>query len=48
MQERNRFLDVVERLGNILADPVLIFIALIALLMAVNDVSGIRRKLCAR
>jgi p-aminobenzoyl-glutamate transporter AbgT len=29
MQERNRFLDGVERLGNALPDPALIFVALI-------------------
>ena len=35
-QERNRFLDAVERLGNALPDPVLIFVALIAVLMAMS------------
>src|SRR5688572_24187421 len=52
LHERSRFLDSVERLGNALPDPVLIFVGLIALLMgmsavgeaagwsAVNPVSG--------
>ena len=40
MQERNRFLDGVERLGNALPDPVLIFVGLIALLMAMSAVGA--------
>ena len=36
VQERNRFLDAVERLGNALPDPVLIFVALIAVLMGMS------------
>ena len=32
----NRFLDVVERLGNKLPDPVAIFVIIIVLLMAVS------------
>lgn len=36
MQERNRFLDGVERLGNVLPDPILIFVGLIAVLMAMS------------
>jgi len=40
MQERNRFLDGVERLGNALPDPVLIFVGLIAVLMAVSAVGA--------
>ena len=35
-QPRNHFLDRVERLGNALPDPVLIFVALIALLLAMS------------
>ena len=40
MRERNRFLDLVERLGNALPDPVLIFVGLIALLMALSAVGA--------
>jgi len=40
MQERNRFLDGVERLGNALPDPVVIFVGLIALLMAMSAVGA--------
>ena len=40
MQERNRFLDGVERLGNALPDPVLIFVGLIAALMAMSAVGA--------
>ncbi len=40
MHERNRFLDGVERFGNALPDPVLIFVGLIALLMAVSAVGA--------
>ena len=40
MQERNRFLDGVERLGNALPDPALIFVGLIALLMAMSAVGA--------
>ena len=40
VQERNRFLDGVERLGNALPDPVLIFVGLIAVLMAVAAVGA--------
>jgi aminobenzoyl-glutamate transport protein len=36
IQERNRFLDAVERLGNALPDPALIFVGLIAVLMALS------------
>jgi p-aminobenzoyl-glutamate transporter AbgT len=36
IQERNRFLDGVERLGNALPDPALIFVGLIAVLMALS------------
>ena len=32
----DRFLDLVERLGNALPDPVAIFLGIIALLMAVS------------
>ena len=39
-QERSRFLDAVERLGNALPDPVLIFVGLIALLMAMSTVGA--------
>ena len=38
--ERNGFLDGVERLGNALPDPVLIFVGLIAVLMAVAAVGA--------
>jgi aminobenzoyl-glutamate transport protein len=34
--KRNRFLDVVERLGNLLPDPVFIFIGIIAVLIVVS------------
>jgi aminobenzoyl-glutamate transport protein len=37
---RNRFLDGVERLGNALPDPVLIFVGLIVLLMAMSAVGS--------
>ncbi len=40
MQERNRFLDGVERLGNALPDPALIFVGMIAVLMAVSAVGA--------
>ena len=40
VQERNRFLDGVERLGNALPDPVLIFVGLIALLLAMSAVGA--------
>jgi aminobenzoyl-glutamate transport protein len=40
VQERNRLLDGVERLGNALPDPVLIFVGLIALLMAMSAVGA--------
>jgi aminobenzoyl-glutamate transport protein len=40
LQERNRFLDGVERLGNALPDPVLIFVGLIAVLMAVSAIGA--------
>ena len=36
VEERNRFLDAVERLGNALPDPVLIFIGLIAVLIGMS------------
>jgi len=39
-QERNRFLDGVERLGNALPDPALIFVGLSAVLMAISAVGG--------
>jgi aminobenzoyl-glutamate transport protein len=39
-QERNGFLDAVERFGNALPDPVLIFVGLIALLMGVSAVGA--------
>ena len=39
-QERNRFLDGVERLGNALPDPALIFVALIAVLMAISAIGA--------
>jgi aminobenzoyl-glutamate transport protein len=39
-QERNQFLDGVERFGNALPDPVLIFVGLIALLMGVSAVGA--------
>src|SRR4030095_15107308 len=38
--ERNRFLDGVERLGNALPDPALIFVGMIAVLMAVSAVGA--------
>jgi len=38
VQEHYRFLDGVERLGNALPDPVLIFVSLIVLLMAMSAV----------
>ncbi len=38
--ERNRFLDGVERFGNALPDPALIFVGLIALLMAISAVGA--------
>src|SRR5688572_32945719 len=40
MQERNRFLDGVEWLGNALPDPVLIFVGLIAVLMVTSSVGA--------
>jgi aminobenzoyl-glutamate transport protein len=40
MQERNRFLDGVERVGNALPDPVVIFVGLIAVLMAMSAVGA--------
>jgi aminobenzoyl-glutamate transport protein len=40
IQERNRFLDGVERLGNALPDPALIFVGLIAVLMALSAVGA--------
>jgi aminobenzoyl-glutamate transport protein len=40
IQERNRFLDGVERLGNVLPDPALIFVGLIAVLMALSAVGA--------
>ena len=40
LQERNRFLDGVERLGNVLPDPVLIFVGLIAILMAISAIGA--------
>src|SRR5262245_19458842 len=40
LQERNRFLDGVERLGNALPGPTLIFVGLIAGLMAVSAVGA--------
>ncbi|MGH9256464.1 MAG: AbgT family transporter [Vicinamibacterales bacterium] len=40
LQERNRFLDGVERLGNALPDPALIFVGLIAVLMAMSAVGA--------
>ena len=40
MQERNRFLDGVERLGNALPDPVLIFVGMIGALMAMSAVGA--------
>ena len=39
-QERSRFLDGVERLGNALPDPALIFVGLIAVLMAMSAVGS--------
>ena len=36
IEERNRFLDRVEQLGNALPDPALIFVGLIAVLMVVS------------
>ena len=39
-QERNRFLDGVERLGNALPDPALIFVGLIAVLMIMSAVGA--------
>ena len=38
--KRNRFLDIVERLGNGLPDPVFIFIGIIAVLVAVSVVAS--------
>lgn len=40
IQPRNRFLDGVERLGNALPDPTLIFVGLIAVLMAMSAVGA--------
>ena len=40
IEERNRFLDRVEQLGNALPDPALIFVGLIAVLMAVSAVGA--------
>ena len=40
MEERNRLLDGVERLGNALPDPALIFVGLIAVLMAMSAVGA--------
>ena len=40
VQDRNRFLDGVERFGNALPDPALIFVGLIALLMAISAVGA--------
>jgi aminobenzoyl-glutamate transport protein len=40
LQARNRFLDGVERLGNALPDPALIFVGLIAVLMAMSAVGA--------
>jgi aminobenzoyl-glutamate transport protein len=40
IQERNRFLDGVERLGNALPDPALIFLGLIAGLMAMSAIGA--------
>ena len=40
VEERNRFLDGVERLGNALPDPALIFVGMIAVLMAVSAVGA--------
>jgi aminobenzoyl-glutamate transport protein len=40
MQERPRFLDGVERLGNALPDPVLIFVGLIVILMGMSAVGA--------
>jgi aminobenzoyl-glutamate transport protein len=40
VQERNRLLDGVERLGNVLPDPALIFVGLIAVLMAMSAVGA--------
>lgn len=37
---RDRFLDTVERLGNVLPDPVAIFVIIIGLLMAVSVVGA--------
>ena len=41
LQERNRFLDGVERLGNALPDPALIFVGMIAVLMALSGVGAV-------
>ena len=40
LQERNRFLDGVERLGNALLDPALIFVGMIAVLTALSGVGA--------
>ena len=39
-RDRNAFLDIVERLGNALPDPVMIFVGLITLLMALSAVGS--------
>jgi aminobenzoyl-glutamate transport protein len=39
---RDRFLDIVERAGNVLPDPVAIFVIIIGLLMAVSVVGAAR------
>ena len=40
IQERNRFLDAVERLGNALPDPALIFLGLSAALMVMSAIGA--------
>ena len=40
IEERNRLLDGVERVGNALPDPALIFVSLIAVLMAMSAVGA--------
>jgi len=39
-QEHNRFLDAVERLGNVLPDPVLIFVGLIGVMMGLSAIGA--------
>ena len=36
VRSRNRFLDAVERLGNALPDPVLLFVGIILILVVVS------------